>query len=100
VNRRRLRQFANSLVLHEKIETSAAAGKIVRSYVEKLITKGKVDSLHAKRQLFAELNPNAARKVFEVLSPKFKERNGGYTRVLRVAPNKDGMPRVLVQFVD
>ena len=95
-----MRQMANSLVLHEKMETSASAGRMVRSHVEKLITKGKVDSIHAKRQLFAELNPNAARKVFEVLSPKYKERQGGYTRLLRIAPRKDGNPRVLIEFVD
>ena len=99
VNRRQLRQFANSLILYEKLETTNRAGKIVRSHVEKLITKGKAETLHAKRQLFSDLSPNAARKVFEVLSPKYKERKGGYTRLIRVPPGKDGMPRVLVEFV-
>ena len=99
LNRRLLRQISNSLVLHEKVETSSALAKITRSHVEKLITKGKKDTLHAKRQLFAQLSKNAARKVFEVLSPKYKDRAGGYTRLVRVPPNKDGNPRSLIEFV-
>ena len=99
VNRRRMRQLASSLILYEKIETSTAAAKLVRSHVEKLITKGKAGTLHSKRQIFSQVTPNAARKVYEVLSPKYKERAGGYTRLIRVPSQKDGMPRSLVEFV-
>ncbi len=98
--RRRMKQLANALVLRERIETTAATGKLVRSYVERLVTKGKTETLHAKRQLFSSLSDNAARKVFEVLSPKFKERKGGYTRLVRVPAGKDGMPRVIIEFVE
>lgn len=99
VNRRLLRQLSNSLILHERIETTEKLGKFVRSHVEKLVTKGKADTLHAKRQLFADLSQNAARKVYEVISPKFKDRAGGYTRMLKVKSGKDGMTRVIVEFV-
>src|SRR3989344_957190 len=98
-SRRKMRQLANALILNAKIETTAAAGKLVRSHVEKLVTKGKADTLHAKRQLFSNLSRNAARKVYEVLSPKFKERKGGYIRLIRVPAGKDNMPRVLIEFV-
>ena len=99
-SRRKMRQYSNALVLHERIETTAATGKLIRSHVEKLITKGKTETLHARRQLFSELSDNAARKVYEVLSPKFKDRKGGYTRLIRVPSGKDGMPKVIVEFVE
>lgn len=98
-NKRLLKQMASSLILHERIVTTAPTGKIVKSYVERLITKGKADTLHSKRQLFAVLPPNAARKVFEVLSPKYKERSGGYTRAIRVKSGKDGNAKILIEFV-
>lgn len=98
--RRQMRQMANALILHEKLQTTAATGRLLRSHVEKLITKGKADTLSAKRQLFSSLGANAARKVFEVLSPRYKERQGGYTRMLRLPAGKDGMPKVLIEFVE
>lgn len=98
-NKRLLRQMASSLILHERVELTAASGKIVQSFVEKLITKGKAETLHSKRQIFSDLPDNAARKVFEVLSPKYKDRKGGYTRAIRVKPGKDGNPKLLIEFV-
>src|SRR3989338_4412297 len=99
INRRRMRQLATSLILHERIETTSAQAKILRSEVEKMITRGKVEGLHPKRALFSKLPPNAARKVYEVLSPKYKERAGGYTRLIRVPAGKDGNPKVIIEFV-
>lgn len=97
--RKLLRSLASSVMVHEKIETTQSNAKAIRSYVDKMITKGKADTLHAKRQLFAGLSRNAARKVIEVLAPRYKERAGGYTRIIISGKSKDGMNKYLVELV-
>ncbi len=98
--RKLLRALASSAIVYEKIQTTEARAKITRSVVEKLITKAKKDDLHNKRQIFAALPPNAARKTIEVLGPRFKERKGGYTRIVRIGKFKDGMPKVQLELVE
>jgi|SRR5579872_1718204 len=97
--RKLLRSLASSVIVHEKIQTSQANAKAIRGYVDRMITKGKNQSLHSKRQLFADLSPNAARKVIEVLGDRYKSRNGGYTRILISGKSKDGMNKYLVELV-
>jgi large subunit ribosomal protein L17 len=97
--RKLLRTMAASTIVYEKIKTSEARAKIIRSVVERLITKGKNESLHSKRQIFSALPPNAARKVIEVLGPRYKTRIGGYTRIVRLGKAKDGMPKVQLELV-
>ena len=92
LDRRLTRQMSSSLILHEKIQTTKKRGKLIRSEVEKLITKGKIGDLNNKRILFARLEKNAARKVFEVLALKYKNRAGGFTRLLQIGSLKDGTP--------
>jgi len=94
-----LRSLASSVIVHEKIVTTQANAKAVRSYVDKMITKGKIATLHAKRQLFSDLNQNAARKVIEILGDRYKQRTGGYTRILISGKSKDGMNKYLVELV-
>lgn len=94
-----LKSLASSVIVHEKIQTSQANAKAVRGYVDRMITKGKVSTLHSKRQLFSSLTPNAARKVIEVLGDRYKQRNGGYTRILIAGKSKDGMNKYLVELV-
>lgn len=98
--RKLVRALAASAIVYEKIQTTAARAKVARSAVEKLITKGKSDTLHAKRQIFSALPNNAARKVIEVLGPRYKERKGGYTRIVRIGKFKDGMPKVQLELVE
>jgi len=98
--RKLVRTLAASAIVYEKIQTTEARAKIARSFVEKLVTKGKKGDLHNKRQIFAALPGNAARKVIEVLGPRYKERAGGYTRIVRVGKYKDGMPKVQLEFVE
>jgi len=108
--RKLVRSLAASVIVYEKIQTTEARAKIARSLVEKMITKGKSamggsasggkNPLHYKRQIFAALPANAARKVFEVLSPRFAARSGGYTRIVRLGKAKDGMPRVQLELVE
>ncbi len=98
--RKLVRTLAASAIVYEKIQTTEARAKVTRSLVEKLITKAKKEDLHNKRQIFSALPDNAARKVIEVFGPRYKERKGGYTRIVRVGKYKDGMPKVQLEFVD
>ena len=98
--RKLVRTLAASAIVYEKIQTTEARAKITRSVVERLITKGKKDDLHNKRQIFAELPANAARKVIEVLGPRYKARTGGYTRIVRLGKSKDGMPKVQLELLE
>ena len=98
--RKLLRSLAASAIVYEKIQTTEARAKITRSVVEKLITKGKTETLHSKRQIFSALPANAARKVIEVLGPRYKTRPGGYTRIVRIGKYKDGMPKVQLELVE
>jgi large subunit ribosomal protein L17 len=79
-----LRNMATSLVLHERIDTTLQKAKEVRSLVEQMITLGKRGDLHARRQADSFLfDDEAVSKVFGGLATRFKERNGGYTRILK-----------------
>jgi large subunit ribosomal protein L17 len=98
--RKLVRTLAASAIVYEKIQTTEARAKIARVLVEKMITKAKKDDLHNKRQVFAALPENAARKVIEVLGPRYKSRVGGYTRIIRIGKAKDGMPRVQLELVE
>jgi large subunit ribosomal protein L17 len=98
--RKLVRTLAASAIVYEKIQTTEARAKIARVLVEKMITKGKKEDLHNKRQIFAALPGNAARKVIEVLGPRYKERKGGYTRIIRIGKSKDGMPKVQLELVE
>ena len=97
--RKELRALVKALVLYEAIETTAARAKLTRSAAEKMVSKGKKASLAARRLLLRDLPENAVRKIFEVLSPRYKERRGGYTRVLKIGKYKNGTPKVRLEFV-
>jgi len=78
--------FANmcaSLIKHEQIMTTLPKAKELRPVVEKLVTLGKKGDLHARRQAISEIRDVAmVKKLFEVLAPRYKERHGGYTRII------------------
>ena len=81
-----LRGLATDLVLYEKIKTTDAKARVIRSIAERLITKGKANNLAARRYLLKYLyGDNAVKKVLEVLSPRYKDRKGGYTRIIKIA---------------
>src|SRR5262245_59808623 len=97
--------FANmcaALIKHEQITTTLPKAKELRPVVEKLITLGKRGDLHARRQAIAEIRDVAmVKKLFEVLGPRYKERNGGYTRVLKAGFRYgDSAPVGVIEFVD
>ena len=97
--------FANmaaALIKHEQIVTTLPKAKDLRPIVEKLVTLGKRGDLHARRQAVAEIRDIAmVKKLFEVLGPRYKERNGGYTRVLKAGFRYgDSAPVAVIEFVD
>jgi large subunit ribosomal protein L17 len=97
--------FANmaaALIKHEQIMTTLPKAKDLRPVVEKLITLGKRGDLHARRQAVAKIHDLAmVKKLFEVLGPRYKERNGGYTRVLKAGFRYgDSAPVAVIELVD
>ena len=97
--------FANmvcSLIEHEQIQTTLPKAKELKKIVDKYITLGKKGSLHSKRQAISRLKQNSAViKLFETLAPRYKERNGGYTRVLKAGFRYgDAAPLAVIEFVD
>ena len=98
--------FANmaaSLITHEQIVTTLPKAKDLRPIVEKLVTIAKKGGLAARRQLASELQNNeiAAKKLFDVLAPRYQARAGGYTRVLKAGfRHGDSAPVAVIEFVD
>jgi large subunit ribosomal protein L17 len=97
--------FANmcaALIKHEQIVTTLPKAKDLRPVVEKLITLGKKGGLHGRRQAIAQIRDVAmAKKLFDVLGPRYKDRNGGYTRIMKAGFRYgDNAPLAVIEFVD
>ena len=111
-----LRDLTTDLIINEAIVTTEARAKEIRKSVEKMITLGKRGDLHARRQAAAFLRnvvadvkedgdnvrvQSALQYLFEELAPKFADRKGGYTRILKTMPRRgDGAQMVVLEFVD
>jgi len=86
-----MENLATSLVLYEKVVTTETKAKVVRPLVEGLITRAKVKSVHNKQQLGRVLHDKkAVQKLLDVLGPKYKERKGGYTRIIKISGARQG----------
>jgi large subunit ribosomal protein L17 len=94
--------LASSLIEHEQIVTTLPKAKDLRPIVEKLITLGKRGDLHARRQAISQIrNEDAVRKLFATIGPRYKSRNGGYTRVLKAGFRYgDGAAVAVIELVD
>ena len=108
-----LRDLTTDLLINERIVTTEARAKEVRSTAEKMITLGKRGDLHARRQAAAYVRneiasveeqedsvivKSALQKLFSDLAPKYADRKGGYTRILKTAPRRgDGAPMVIIE---
>src|SRR6188472_4314743 len=85
-----LSNLSKQLIEHDRIKTSQAKAKAIKPEVEKLITLAKRGDLHARRQALSALGQNkfVVHKLFEEIGPRYSERNGGYTRILRLGPRR------------
>jgi large subunit ribosomal protein L17 len=97
-----LANMAVALVKHEQITTTLPKAKELRPYVEKLVTLGKRGDLHARRLLIAKTrDEGTARKLIDVLAPRYAERPGGYVRVLKAGFRQgDNAPMAVIEFVE
>ncbi|WP_029031950.1 50S ribosomal protein L17 [Salinarimonas rosea] len=96
------KNLAQALIKHEQIVTTLPKAKDLRPVVEKLITLGKRGDLHARRQAIARIQDETlVKKLFDVLGPRYKDRQGGYTRVLKAGFRYgDNAPMAVIEFVD
>jgi large subunit ribosomal protein L17 len=96
-----LRALVTNLIEKERIQTTIRRAKTMRPLAERLITLGKRDSLHARRQAAAFLlTPNATKKLFADLAPRFADRNGGYTRIIHSGWRiGDGAELAIIEFL-
>lgn len=96
------RNLVTSLLKHEKIQTTVPKAKEARAVAEKLITFAKRGDLHARRMAARKINePAVLAKLFEEIGPRYAERPGGYTRILRLGPRKgDNAELVILELVD
>jgi len=91
-----------SLIEHQRIKTTLAKAKAVRPLAEKMVTLGKDGSIHARRTAFATLRQkDAVKKLFDHIAPASSERNGGYTRIVRLGQrNSDSASMAFIEWVD
>ncbi len=95
-----LRSLAQSLVVREKIQTTAAKAKELRPFVEKLITRSKNGTVANRRFLINQLGEQGAKKLIDTVGPKFKERPGGYTRIIKLPRRvSDGSAMARIELV-
>lgn len=94
--------MANALFKHEQIKTTLPKAKDLRSYAERMITMAKKGTLHARRLLSARLRDDAmVKKLIDVLAPRYKDRKGGYTRVIKAGfRHGDAAPMAMIELVD
>lgn len=97
-----LRNLVTSTLENGKIETTVTRAKETRSLVEKMITLGKQNTLHTRRQALAFITKeDVVTKLFNEISPKYAERNGGYTRIVKIGPRKgDAAEMAVLELVD
>ena len=95
-----VKTLAVSLIKYEKITTTEIKAKVLKPFVEKLITKGKEGGFSAQKLIASKIGPVSATKILKVLSPKYKERAGGYLRITKVQSRlSDGSKMAQIEFV-
>lgn len=110
-----LRDLTTDLIIHERIQTTETRAKELRKVVEKMITLGKRGDLHARRQAAEyirretvvveneegeEATVYALQKLFDTVGPRYADRQGGYTRIMKMGPRRgDGAPVVIIELV-
>ena len=97
-----LMNLSNALIKHEQITTTLPKAKALRPFVEKLLTMGKKADLLSRRKIISVIQDKGlSKKIIEVLAPRYKERNGGYTRIIKLGNRfGDNAPTAVIEFVD
>ena len=97
-----LMNLSNSLIKHEQITTTLSKAKELRPFVEKIITLGKKGDLVSRRKAISILQDQKnTRKIFDVISERYKERSGGYTRIIKIGNRfGDNAPTAIIELVD
>ena len=95
-----LNTLMGSLFLYEKIKTTEAKAKELRVVAEKSVTRAKLKTVFSRRILARTLTPQIVKKLVDEIAPKYKDRNGGYTRVVKLGPRKsDGAKMAIIELV-
>lgn len=96
-----LRNMVTSLLEHGKIKTTETRAKEVRKIAEKMISLGKRGDLHSKRQALSYLtSETVVKNLFDEIAPKYQERNGGYTRIIKLSPRRgDNAPMAMIELL-
>jgi large subunit ribosomal protein L17 len=97
-----MRSLLRNFIFYEKIQTTEAKAKELKSYIEKIITKAnKKNNIAGRRLIQSRLNdPKSTKKLFENIAPRYKTRKGGYTRIIKLPPRKkDGAKIAIIEFV-
>ena len=96
-----MRAMVTYLFENGKIETTVTRAKEVRAVAEKMITLGKTNTLHSKRQVYSYITKEeVAKKVFAEIAPKYEDRNGGYTRIIKIGPRRgDAAEMAIIELV-
>ncbi len=96
------RNMVTSLLLHERVQTTDAKAKELRSYADRMVTLGKRGTLHARRQALSFVRSRAVvKKLFEVIAPRFASRPGGYTRVTKLGiRHGDAAPMSVIELTE
>ncbi len=96
-----MRSLARNLIRDSKIRTTTAKAKELRPFIEKLVTKAKIGTITSRRLVNSRINgAPETKKLFETIAPKYKDRNGGYTRIVRLSNRDlDGSPMSMIEFI-
>ncbi len=96
-----IKSLLNSLILYEKVKTTEAKARVLRPVIEKLVSRARIDSVHNRREVAKKISAqNVIKKLFEVIGPRFKDRKGGYTRIVKMSRRAgDNAKIALIEFV-
>ena len=95
-----INSLARSLVLYGKMETTEPKAKELRPFIEKLITKGKLQSIAARKAINTKIGPKATKTLVDTLSKKYTDRKGGYTRITKTKRRlSDGSKMAIIEFI-
>ncbi len=95
-----MRSLSRNLIMNGRIKTTEARAKELRSFVEPLITTAKTDSVVSRRKIGKHFDKEAVKKLFNEVAPEYKDRPGGYTRIIKIGPrDSDGAKEVFIELV-